>query len=216
MSVTTFPASGGHTHGAADLRTASPAGYVLLDDGTFGTLTAAAVSAYAIDTGQIADLAVTTEKIAADAVTSAELDPGTVQVTVVVLSSAQVKALRATPRTLVAAPGADLVLEFLSAWLFLDYGSEVFTESADNLGIFYAGETVAVSSAIETTGFLDQAEDMIMEVRPQAAGQMAAKASLLNKALTLKNSGDGEIGGNASNDSLLRVRVVYRVHTAGF
>lgn len=208
--------SGGHTHGADDLRTANPQGYVLLDNGSFGQIAATGVSGYAIGTTQIAEQAITTNKIAAQAVTSAELDPSTVQVASVVLTAQEVKALRATPATVVAAPGEGLVLEFLSAWLFLDYGSEVFTETADNCGIFYAGETVAVSSAIETTGFLDQAADMIMEVRPQAAGQMAAPASLVNKAFTLKNSGDGEIGGNASNDSLLRVTVVYRVHATGF
>lgn len=132
------------------------------------------------------------------------------------LTSAQVKALRATPQTLVAAPGAGKVLEFLSAVLFLDYGgSNVFTETADNLAIYFAGETVGVSEAIETTGFLDQNADMLIEVRPTSSAAKT-KTATENKALTLKNAGDGEIAGNAANDNVLRVKVAYRVHTTGW
>jgi len=146
---------------------------------------------------------------------SADLNETLVQYAEVSLTSAQVKALRATPATLVAAPGAGKVIEFLGAFLFLDYGSNGFTETADNLGIYYAGETVGVSTVIEMTGFIDQTADTLIEAYPTTAAAKT-KTATENKALTLKNAGDGEIAGNAANDNVLRVKVAYRVHATGW
>lgn len=134
----------------------------------------------------------------------------TVEVT---LTSAQVKALRATPITLVPAPGAGRVNRFLGATLLLDYGSNGFTETADNLAVKYEnGSGVAVSAAIETTGFLDQTADMLSQAIP-VVDAIVAKTGCANKALVLHNTGDGEIAGNAANDSKLRVKVLYEVLT---
>ena len=56
-----LPASGGHTHGAADVRSATPTGAVLLDSGAWGQATAAGLAADAVTTAKIADDAVTGE-----------------------------------------------------------------------------------------------------------------------------------------------------------
>lgn len=135
------------------------------------------------------------------------------KVVTVSLTNAQIKALRAAPKTLVVAPGATKWLEFLSAWLVLDYGSEVLTESADNMAIRYTdGSGVIVSQAIETTGFIDQAADIYTNALPKADAIVTA-AGALNKALVLHNTGDGEFGGNATSDTLMKVRIAYREHT---
>lgn len=130
------------------------------------------------------------------------------------ISNAELKALRAAPKTLVAAPGADKFIELVSAWIIMDYGSNVLTESTDNLVIQYNTSGLDASAAIETTGFLDQSADMICYVvGASIAG--AAATSFVNKALELFNNGDGEFGGNAGNDTTLTVKVSYRIHTAG-
>jgi hypothetical protein len=127
------------------------------------------------------------------------------------LAATTVKALRATPATLVEAPGAGKYIEFLGATLKLTYGSEVFTESADNLAIKYTdGSGVAVSDTIESTGFIDQSSDTYTRAVPVKDAIVAAAASE-NQALVLHNTGDGEIGGNASDDSILNVEIHYRV-----
>lgn len=128
------------------------------------------------------------------------------------LTAAEVKVLRATPFELVAAQGADTLIEFVSAVFVLKYGSEVFSESADNLIVEYDdGTGIAVSATLETTGFIDQAADQITNL--QAIGDaIATLAAAANKNLVLFNSGDGEIAGNASDDSVLEVHVTYRVH----
>lgn len=133
------------------------------------------------------------------------------------LTNAEIKALRATPKTLVAAPGAGKVLEFVSAVLLLDYGgTNVFTETADNLAIRFNNTTgVIVSEAIETTGFIDQSADTATNAIPKVDA-IAAKSGCENLPLVLHNTGDGEIAGNAANNNLMRVKIAYRVWQTGW
>lgn len=135
----------------------------------------------------------------------------------VTLTAQQVKALRATPITLVAAPGAGKMLDFVSAQLLLDYGgSNVFSETADNLAIRYTdGSGSIVSEAIETTGFIDQNADTKIVVKPATSAALA-RTACENKALVLHNTGDGEIAGNAANNNVVRALVTYWVHSTGW
>lgn len=136
-----------------------------------------------------------------------------IQYTEVTLTAAEIKALAATQKTLVAAQGAGTLIEFVGAQLKLNYGSEVFTESADNLVIKYTNASgVAVSQVIECTGFIDQSADTYTNALPVADAIVAASAGE-NAALVLDNNGDGEFGGNASNDSTITVGIAYRVHS---
>lgn len=130
------------------------------------------------------------------------------------LTNANIKALRATPISLVTAPGSGKVVQFVSALLKLQYaGTNVFTESTANLGVKYNnGAGVQVSEDIESTGFIDQsAKTQTQTVAKKDA--IVASASAENKALVLHNLGAGEIGGNAGNDNTLDVYVTYRVIT---
>lgn len=142
---------------------------------------------------------------------------GGLQYAEVALTNAEIKALRATPKTLVAAPGAGKILYFYGAVLILDYGgTNVFTETDDNLAVRYTdGSGVIVSQAIETTGFIDQSADT-MTTAESKIDVIAAKTASENKALVLHNTGDGEIGGNAGNDNLMRVRIFYAVVSSGW
>jgi len=134
----------------------------------------------------------------------------------VALTNAEIKALRATPKQLVAAPGAGFYLEFISATLFLDAGANVLTESTANLGIKYTdGSGVQVNETVEATGFIDQAGDTATNARPKLDA-IVAKAGCENKALVLHNLGGGEYAGNAAADATLRVKISYRVHTTGW
>ena len=138
----------------------------------------------------------------------------TLRYTTVNLTNANVKNLRATPITLVAAPGAGKYVEFISAQLQLDAGANVLSETADNLAVKYTnGSGAAISETIETTGWIDQAADTFTNAIAKKDAIVAASASV-NQAVVLHNTGDGEFGGNAANDALVKVHVVYRVHTA--
>lgn len=134
----------------------------------------------------------------------------------VAISNAEIKALRATPKTLVPAQGAGTVIEFLGAEVILDAGTNALTETAANLVVKYNnGSGVAVSDVIECTGFIDQTADTATSAVP-IKDAIVAKTGNENKALVLHNNGAGEYGGNAANDALLRVKVRYAVHNTGW
>jgi hypothetical protein len=127
------------------------------------------------------------------------------------IPATEIKTLRATPKELVAAPGAGKLIDFVSARLVLTAGSEVLTESADNLVIEYDdGSAIAISDVIECTGFIDQSADTITNAIP-IKDAIDAEADIVNKNIVLFNNGDGEFAGNASDDAVLDVYVSYRI-----
>lgn len=156
------------------------------------------------DALRIKDLGVGTAKIAANAVTSAKLDENLRQRAVVQLTNAQVLAVRATPITLVAAPGANKAIVVEEVHMVCDAAAGAYTETADNLAIEYSGGTDILT--VETTGFLDQAAVGARWARPA----IALTTPVANEAVQISNNGDGEFGGgNAANT--LSVEVIYRV-----
>lgn len=140
--------------------------------------------------------------------------PGATQYAEVSITNAEMLALRATPKTLVAAPGAGKFLEFVSLQLFFDY-TGAYTETTDNMAVRLTdGTGIIVSQAIEATGFVDAAADTVTNALPKIDA-IAAKTAAENKALVLHNTGDGEYGGgNAAN--VVRAKVTYRIHSTGF
>ena len=157
------------------------------------------------------------DSAAANTIDSTDLDTSILQYAAVSMTSAEVKALRATPKTLVAAPGAGKVIEYISAVLILDYGgTNGWTESTNNLAIKYGdGSGTAVTGTIEMTNFIDQTADT-MTTSIYKIDTIAAKTACENKALVLHNTSGAEIGGNAANNNVLRAKVVYRVHSTGW
>ncbi len=140
------------------------------------------------------------------------MDESVIKVQIVNLTNDNIKHLRGTPKVLIAAPGATKSVEFISAQLLLDAGTNVLTESADNLAIRYTdGSGVIVSETVEMTGFIDQAADTLTNAIPKKDAIVAA-AGILNQAVVLHNTGDGEFAGNAANDATVKVRIAYRIH----
>lgn len=124
------------------------------------------------------------------------------------ITTAQVLALTTAPITLVAAPGANKMLEFVSAQLFLDYNSIGYTEAGDNLVIGYVDESgVAASQVIECTGFIDQTADTFTNAMP-AINVIGTTAEKINVPLVIYNNNADFAAGN----SPLIVKTVYRVH----
>lgn len=132
----------------------------------------------------------------------------------VALTNAQMLALRAAPITIIAAPGAGKIIEFVSAVLCFDRAG-AYTEVDDNMAFKYTdGSGQAISETIECTGFVDAATDAVMPVQPVTSAVILT-ANGVNKAVVLHNTGGDEFGGgNAGNEVL--VKVAYRVHSTGF
>lgn len=125
------------------------------------------------------------------------------------LTPAEMLALRAAPKTLVPAPGAGRVLEFVKAFFMYDYAA-AYTESADNIAVRYTDASGVVASlTLETTGLLDATSDQIRTISPLATDI----TPVANAPLVLHNTGDGEFGGTGSP---VRVKIAFRVHATGF
>lgn len=139
--------------------------------------------------------------------------PSVIRYATVAITNAQFLAIRATPVSLVAAPGAGKRLVFVGASLNLNATAGAYTETADNLAVRYIGTTgQIVSQAVETTGLIDQAGKMHSDILPKI-DPITTEAQSVNAALVLHNTGDGEFGGgNAANT--IRVTVAYRIVAA--
>lgn len=135
-------------------------------------------------------------------------EPGAVQYAEVAVSIAELKAIRATPKELVAAPGTGKLLEFLSATFIYDYAA-VYTESADDMVVrFTNGSGAVASTTLDATGLLDQTADQIRTFKAITTDI----TPVANAALVLHNTGDGEYGGTGSP---CRIKVAYRIHSTG-
>lgn len=167
-----------------------------------GAIVATEIADNAITTTKILDSNVTTAKIANSAVTLAKLNGNIIKEDNIALTNAEFLNLRATPKTLVAAGGAGTMHIVIGALLESLASGGAYTESADNLAVKYTdGSGASASGTIETTGVIDSTS----QTYSYAPG--AAVVPVVNAALVLHNTGDGEFGGgDAANVMRLKIR----------
>lgn len=137
-----------------------------------------------------------------------KLAANALRVAAVNLTANEIKALRATPKTLVAAPGAGKFIELVSAFLQLTFVTPAYGETADNLAIRYTdGSGTIASQTIEAGGFMDITTGAKITNALPKIDQIGIE---VNAPLVLHNTGDGEY---ASGNGTMKVIVVYRVHS---
>jgi hypothetical protein len=125
----------------------------------------------------------------------------------VTISTAELLALNATPKQLVAAPGANKALIPTGLTLMLDYNSAAYAGIAagEDLALCYTNLSGVQCAVVETTGFLDQTADQVRYANPLAASGgfvPAANAALVLGLLT------AEI---ITGDSPLKCRISYKI-----
>jgi len=120
------------------------------------------------------------------------------------ITSAEILALNATPKELVAAPGAGRAIEFVSAALFLDYGAATYTGNGTLIVEAVTGPVV-LSGVLPAASLLHKAADGFAVMAPLSTGIDL----VVNDAIELKEpTGECTVG-----DGTLTVRVGYRVHS---
>lgn len=131
----------------------------------------------------------------------------------ITVTSAQLLALRATPVTLVPAPGAGKFLEFVSACLLADNGTG-YTVSTNDMAIRYKdGSGDIVSQTVDSAGLLDQTTDIMTMAMPIATDHKTPTADMMNQPLVLHNTGGGEW---TTGTGVLRVKITTRTWIAGW
>lgn len=151
-----------------------------------------------------------TELYAADAAATAALAAqSTIQFVDVTITSAQLLALHATPRTIVAAPGANLALILEGIVAYKAAGvAYAGIDAAEDLSIKYTSGAGVEVAEIETTGFLDQTTAQTRYVGGFAAASgVGSVTPVANAPLVITLLVD-EI---TTGDSALKLRVYYRV-----
>jgi hypothetical protein len=122
-------------------------------------------------------------------------------------------AINATPKELVAAPGAGYVNEFVSALLILDYNSAAYVNNGI-LGVYETNAAGALLSGTTTlASFLGKTADTMVRLGPaqEATPSLVGQVHLANKALVLTQA----TGESITGDSPVRVKIVYRRWATG-
>ncbi len=132
----------------------------------------------------------------------------------VTVSSAELLAINATPKTVVAAPGSGLAIIFEGAQLYKAAGTAYAgVAGGEDLSFKYTNGSGLEVGVCETTGFLDQTSAQYRYCRPQtgalSAGTVSDIVPVANSPLVLQLL-TGEI---TTGDSPLKLRVYYRVTT---
>jgi len=135
----------------------------------------------------------------------------------VVITSAELLALNATPIELVPAPGANKYLEFCGAIVQKPAGTAYAAiAEGDDIAIKYTDDSGLDVGVCEATGFLDQTTAQVRHVLPQtgalAAGTVSDFTPAVNAAL-VAHMLTGEI---TTGDSDLNLRVFYKTHPSVF
>lgn len=140
---------------------------------------------------------------------------GTISLT---LTNAQIKALRATPITLVGAPGSGKFVMPISCIVELIYGgNNAFTSQAnDNLGLKWKDGTTTTILSGGVQAFLQATNSAFNKLVDPAVNSdiNVSKTNVDNQPLVIHNISAAEIAGNAANDNTIRVNLHYSIQTS--
>jgi hypothetical protein len=133
-----------------------------------------------------------------------------VRFTDMTVSPAELLALNATPKTLVAAPGAGLANIFEGAVAFLDYNSAAYAGIAagEDLAVKYTNGSGLQVGSCETDPFLTGTADATRFIQAYRASSGASDITPVANAALVLHLLSGEI---TTGDSPLIVRTYYRV-----
>lgn len=125
------------------------------------------------------------------------------------ISNGELLALETTAIEVVAAPGANKVIEIASVLLRHNYDTAAFTVAGDSdLVLRYVDAAgVIATQSIEGTGVLDQVADTYTNGRPKA-DIIATVAQLVDQAVVIHNTGTSLADGGGTLDVWVRYRIV--------
>ncbi len=131
-----------------------------------------------------------------------------------VLTSTQIKALRATPITLIAAQGSGNAIWLLGIITKFTYGgTNVFVAAAgQTIGVYYVGTAgLQVYTALFNAALTGSSSSYTQVPIVNSGGN--ATTIFENQAVVAANTVATEITGNAANDNTITINLLYKVVT---
>jgi len=130
------------------------------------------------------------------------------------LTSAQIKALRATPIQCIAAPGAGKQIMIIQAFSRLNYGgSNVFT-NGQNCSLEFGSTDICAQNIITAAQIVAAANTSVSVSNPIPNFFSNVRPVWTdNVAITIKNTGASEITGNAAGDNTVSLYIYYMTIT---
>ena len=127
------------------------------------------------------------------------------------ITAAQLKAIKATPLTLVAAPGAGLAIIPVSVFYKYNFLTTAFTLNAGALRLFQGpvANNIPIHADV-ASGTIDQAANRTVIDPPILKQGPGSDATLVNQAITIANDGAAEFTLGLGN---LDVGLIYGIHT---
>ena len=126
------------------------------------------------------------------------------------LTAANVKALNATPISLVPAPGSGYALIFEGAVVYYGFNTAAYAGIAggEDLAVKYTDASGLQVGSCETASFLDQTSNQTRFISPYRAASGASDIIPAANAALVLHMLSGEI---TSGDTQLKLRVYYRI-----
>ncbi len=127
------------------------------------------------------------------------------------LTNGEIKALHATPKQIIAAPGNGKVIQILNCVATLNYGgTNAFTDAAASQLRVYYSTTTNIMSILTAAQILATASQ-ITSGSPLVFN--LTYAAVNNLAVNLYNDSATEWAGNAANDNTMSYNITYRILT---
>lgn len=127
------------------------------------------------------------------------------------ITAAQLKALRATPISLIPAPGAGLFITPVLIAYRYNFLTSAFTLNAGTIKVFQGPVANAIPCHADVaSGMVDQTANRSIPFTPLIKQGPAADANILNVDIELGNDGAAELTVGLGN---LDVLVIYGIHT---
>ncbi len=130
----------------------------------------------------------------------------------VAISITEMKALAASQKSLIAAPGSGYVISLAAAPVFIMDYAAVFggVDGTNGLQVKYTNDAgAAITQVLPTTGVVDQTSD---QMRTMTFVTTASVTPVANAAIVLDNTHSGELSGTGSP---CRMKLAYIIHATG-